>query len=146
MISILNDGHVDLQHLRTACRISLSMKFTSDAMCPSISKVGYMIGHAVTSQKPTGYKHGSGNETGCRIALGASCRLSVCVEGSYCGKSTMASWVLCCSWEPKEQDDAVRRSLQVVNLRSYCTDTSITVIKVQSDLFIYWFPTGWTQD
>lgn len=39
-----------------------------------------------------------------------------------------------------------RLNLQVVNLTSHCTDTSITVIKVQSNLFIYWFPTGWRHD
>lgn len=39
-----------------------------------------------------------------------------------------------------------RLHLQVVNLTSYCTDTSIIVIKGQSNLFIYWFPTGLRQD
>lgn len=53
---------------------------------------------------------------------------------------------LSCPQGAKEQEAIARLHLQVVNLTSYCTDTSIIVIKGQSNLFIYWFPTGRRQD
>ncbi len=53
---------------------------------------------------------------------------------------------LSCPQGAKEQEAIARLHLQVVNLTSYCTDTSIIVIKGRSNLFIYWFPTGRRQD
>lgn len=53
---------------------------------------------------------------------------------------------LSCPREAEEQGARACLHLQVVNLTSYCTDTSIIVIKGQSNLFIYWFPSGGRQD
>ncbi len=53
---------------------------------------------------------------------------------------------LSCPHGAQKQEALACLHLQVVNLTSYCTDTSIIVIKGWSNLFIYWFPTGWRQD
>lgn len=42
-----------------------------------------------------------------------------------------------CPRGAEEQEAAAHLHLHVVNLTSYCTDTSIIVIKGQSNLFIY---------
>lgn len=105
----------------------------------------------------------SWNETqcGCRVGLcGAEpimivccvrpAGLSVCSLPSVEKGLAVASqpWPagLSCPREAEEQGAIARLHLQVVNLTSYCTDTSIIVIKGRSNLFIYWFPTGWRQD
>lgn len=50
---------------------------------------------------------------------------------------------LSCPQEAGEQGAVARLHLQIVNLASTRTDTTIIVIKgARSNLFIYWFPTG----
>lgn len=83
---------------------------------------------------------GCGAETIMLVCWEHPAGLSVCslpsVErGARCGKPAMTSWALLPtrSW-------GARLHLQVVNLTSYCTDTSIIVIKGQSNYLDTDFP------
>lgn len=69
--------------------------------------------------------------------------LSVCSPpaeedgGLAVAKPSVTSWALSCPQGAQEQEAGARLHLRAVNLTSYCTDTSIIVIKGWSNLFIY---------
>lgn len=88
----------------------------------------------------------------CAVRFLQGCPSAVCLDwicgGACCGKPTMTSWALPAHKELRSRKGAACLHLQVVNLISHCTDTSIIVIKgpEYSNLFIYWFPTRLRQD
>lgn len=127
------------------------------------SAVAYMIGSTLTSWNPTGYKfRGLKAEMRhsmivwlVRVMVSASCLRAVCVlwglsscslpsvRKGLAGASQPWPAGLSCPQEAGEQGAIARLHLQVVNLASTCTDTTIIVIKgARSNLFIYWFPAG----
>lgn len=118
-----------------------------------------MNGHICTSQKTHRLQiqravSWSKTRCGCRAGLrGAELIVFVCwvrpAGLSVCSlpgveKGATQPWPagLSCPQGAREQEAIARLHLQVVNLTSYCTDTSIIVIKGWSNIFIYWFPTG----
>lgn len=111
--------------------------------------------HRLQIQRPESWNETQHDCMVGRVMVSASCLravsvlwgLSSCslpsVRKGLAGASQPWPAGLSCPQEAGEQSAIARLHLQVVNLASTCTDTTIIVIKgARSNLFIYWFPAG----